>query len=1103
MNKSFLGLLLLVLFYFNSFFSYSQPKSGSISDIAFFTALNLDYVGMENVKAAVNTALTTGDYSEAKLAYLEFRRNIIKTKWHGKNPLSKPTTPITSYNTTAADRILSGYIGPMGSFNPPDFNFQHSINWTYNPVSRTDPKFTDEWVFSLNRFNFWTTLHETYWATLNEKYAEEWVYQLQDWVKKNPVDLTSSSNMTQRPLEMGLRMTYLWMNPYYAFLHSPSFTAVAHADFAKGLLAHTWRMTKMINDFVNNNSTPSNREVIEASGLGNAAILFPEFDDSNLWLQTAFKMMDSSFEKTIYPDGVQNELAPGYSLWTLQYYNVLAKSVKDNNAWSAPEYVEKIKKMYTFNMYAQDPTGYLPPTNDSNPSTVSFSEAFDTYGDAEFQYFSTGGAQGKLPAETSYKFPWAGFNIMRSSWDRNANYLFFKNGPIGAGHGHEDELSIYLVAKGRTLITDPGNFTYDASENRFYSTSTQAHNTIMVDGKQQHRYDTSSERIAKTIWPRPWMTSSVIDYASGTYDSGYESKVYQAPPNSSYWRQDKDNSATHRRDIIFLKPYYFLIADFIESSATHLYDASFHVDAPDVTINNVDKSVISRRTDNANILIKPLETNGLTVKSIKGQTNPVLGWVLGQTTAPRAIPTVIFSKTSIGSDIFANVLYPYSTSTAPAISTAVISAVNAPIWQATGSSDFENFSISIRRNGSDNIVLNNPLPITLTANADLCVTRIDKGSIIEKIALYGATSFTSANFSFTSIVKSSLKIEKNNNAISILNEGDSDVTISVSKPFNGEIMLPVKKMVYITDNGGVVSGGLPVANAGADIYISPQSTITLSGNGQSPSGLPLTYSWKLLSGAPVNIITSDNATTEVSALTAGVYKFQLTVSDGYVSVTDEVVVYMAIFMSLNENTETQIEAENYSKVTGTVNKSTSNGVVFIAGVDPGEIVEYNIYVPVGGEFKLALNCGYPNTSSQNIFLLLDKNPFVTIPLQNTGSYTTFKELTSLVNLPQGNHILSLSASNGAHSIDWLKFTPSWISGIDNTTFSNSIEIFPNPAENYIKIKNESNNPIQIYNLQGVLINSFEIYKSTVDISSIKSGVYILKSGIKQCLLIKK
>jgi hypothetical protein len=316
-------------------------------------------------------------------------------------------------------------------------------------------------------------------------------------------------------------------------------------------------------------------------------------------------------------------------------------------------------------------------------------------------------------------------------------------------------------------------------------------------------------------------------------------------------------------------------------------------------------------------------------------------------------------------------------------------------------------------------------------------------------------------------------------------------------------MLPVKKMVYITDNGGVVSGGLPVANAGADIYISPQSTITLSGNGQSPSGLPLTYSWKLLSGAPVNIITSDNATTEVSALTAGVYKFQLTVSDGYVSVTDEVVVYMAIFMSLNENTETQIEAENYSKVTGTVNKSTSNGVVFIAGVDPGEIVEYNIYVPVGGEFKLALNCGYPNTSSQNIFLLLDKNPFVTIPLQNTGSYTTFKELTSLVNLPQGNHILSLSASNGAHSIDWLKFTPSWISGIDNTTFSNSIEIFPNPAENYIKIKNESNNPIQIYNLQGVLINSFEIYKSTVDISSIKSGVYILKSGIKQCLLIKK
>ncbi len=74
---------------------------------------------------------------------------------------------------------------------------------------------------------------------------------------------------------------------------------------------------------------------------------------------------------------------------------------------------------------------------------------------------------------------------------------------------------------------------------------------------------------------------------------------------------------------------------------------------------------------------------------------------------------------------------------------------------------------------------------------------------------------------------------------------------------------------------------VPTANANIDQTISlPISTVTLSGSGTDPDGTISSYAWAQVSGPTTAGISSNNlATTTVTALTQGIYKFELTVTD--------------------------------------------------------------------------------------------------------------------------------------------------------------------------------------------------------------------------------
>ncbi|MBO9202176.1 MULTISPECIES: sugar-binding protein [Niastella] len=97
--------------------------------------------------------------------------------------------------------------------------------------------------------------------------------------------------------------------------------------------------------------------------------------------------------------------------------------------------------------------------------------------------------------------------------------------------------------------------------------------------------------------------------------------------------------------------------------------------------------------------------------------------------------------------------------------------------------------------------------------------------------------------------------------------------------------------VYMTSCNGNVNQP-PVANAGADTTLSAGTTsFTLHGTGTDPEGNAVTYSWTQVSGPTVTISNANTANPALSGLTTGnTYVFQLTVSDGVLTATDNVAV---------------------------------------------------------------------------------------------------------------------------------------------------------------------------------------------------------------------
>jgi len=188
-------------------------------------------------------------------------------------------------------------------------------------------------------------------------------------------------------------------------------------------------------------------------------------------------------------------------------------------------------------------------------------------------YVASGGAKGRPPDRRCRGFSSSGYYVLRSGWETSREpysdhrYLVFDCGPLGAGnHGHLDLLSIEAAAFGRSLVVDPGRYTYDESGEvnwRVRFRGTGYHNTVLVDGKDQTCY-VPGEKKYKIAGPPP-----DYDLCEFTSQAGFDF-VHGIARSHEY-------DAVHERRIYFINGEYWFIVDELRAPRSHRYDLLFHL----------------------------------------------------------------------------------------------------------------------------------------------------------------------------------------------------------------------------------------------------------------------------------------------------------------------------------------------------------------------------------------------------------------------------------------------------------------------------------------------------------------------------------------------
>ncbi len=646
-------------------------KGPMMTDAELFDALDLSLPALAQVKAAVDR----GDLSAARSALAGYLRQRTSVPWWFD---PRNVDRGTGFNRERAYAILAGQ---HNEISVPHTFAEGEIDWFYNPtIARADLPDNHEWQWQLGRMGYWSELSRAWWGSEEDKYVDGFVRQLRSWVEHcpRPERVNNGAGSAWRTIECGIRLGHSWPNAYHRFLSSPRFTDDDLILYLKSVT----EQAAYLREF----QTTGNWLTMELNGLYTTAAMFPELKAAPAWRTFAIDRLYVELEAQFLPDGAQVELTPGYhqvAIGNILNLPRLARLMGRLDELPA-DFTDRMSKAYEFNVWLMTPDRNLPAFNDSwgvnVPSAVG--PTGELFADRpDFAWIRSDGKEGTPPAHTSHPLPHAGYYVMRSSWDRDANYACFDAGPLGYGHVHQDKLNLVVWAYGRELLYDNGGGQYENSPFRRYATDTHSHNTILVDGLPQRR---PGERGLNGQYPaleNGWQTTPQFDFVRGVYDGGYG--------------KEDARVATHTRRVLFVKPDLLIVADTLVPSDTapHRYQARWHLLANGAEQDGQVCFTVDAGRPNLGVVA--LLGDGLTVERVAGQLEPeLLGWNVHKNGQNDPTVTICHTREGVGVQQLLTLLLPLRPDAALGIATieadgsqATVTLEDGRRWEITAEPD--------------------------------------------------------------------------------------------------------------------------------------------------------------------------------------------------------------------------------------------------------------------------------------------------------------------------------------------------------------------------------------------------------------------------------
>ena len=151
----------------------------------------------------------------------------------------------------------------------------------------------------------------------------------------------------------------------------------------------------------------------------------------------------------------------------------------------------RLKSLWIGPMDLTFPNGRMPAINDGDPYDIkrrkaTYVFALNYFKDPVFANLAGDKNAKQRPLESRVLSD-IGIAVMRRGTGKNAVCAFLDYGQHGGHHGHPDKLQIILYALGSELFLDPGRISYSVKEYNAWCRTTVAHNTIVLNKKNQKR----------------------------------------------------------------------------------------------------------------------------------------------------------------------------------------------------------------------------------------------------------------------------------------------------------------------------------------------------------------------------------------------------------------------------------------------------------------------------------------------------------------------------------------------------------------------------------------------------------------------------------------
>jgi hypothetical protein len=478
------------------------------------------------------------------------------------------------------------------------------IDWNRDPITgRSYPARVNHWraqvpgtfaaiggdikgPWEIGRCQHLPTVGQAYWLTSDVRYARAFAATIDDFIAQNPVGFGVQWGCA---MDVGLRVVS-WILALDFFAGSPALTPRWWATFLRSLVEHG-RFIAANLEFgtIDGRIATSNHYLADIFGLYWLSAAFPELDSNVVWRGLSEHALEREVRVQLQDDGTSFESSvPYHRLVTEMLLSAYALSVKHGRPLSS-EFATRVANALRFIRVLRQPDGRLPQVGDADNGRAHILSEYGGWSQESMDHLLTAGAR---------VFDWpqlsdglaANASIEGRFWDvtappletrpdLTANPALFgdfglavlrqgettavmSNGRVGThgfgNHKHCDQLAVEVVIAGQPVFVDGGSYVYTSDpEARNHFRSTATHNTVSVDGQEQHEF-------------RPDWLFRMFQTGTASLDTGVEGEtLWVAGAHTAYARLQPP--VVHRRRVLIEPTGVVAIEDVLDSAGPHGY----------------------------------------------------------------------------------------------------------------------------------------------------------------------------------------------------------------------------------------------------------------------------------------------------------------------------------------------------------------------------------------------------------------------------------------------------------------------------------------------------------------------------------------------------